>query len=271
MQAVQLIAFSPSPLSTLKALSQNFPLYAGALTRRLTSFDQAIVDEMEVNWMRVPAGASALWMNGRPVESPGALTPYTLLAHIREEMKLVKALKAAGPGLDAKRAVELLTHPKIADAMAGDVLGPLFDASDRPEGGETIVWWNDISKDKRYSRWDPSLGGVSSDFFVMDYILLILVQLSQLLRQVYPGQFHSVRQNLVNVVLVVDLSKTSALNFLAAPVNNIITRGFPVRFGIVPDVQSEEGLSICTCCLLCLHDLKQMDSSQDGSLTPSPH
>lgn len=63
----------------------------------------------------------------------------------------------------------------------------------------------------------------------------------QLLRPVYPGQFHSVRQNLVNVVLVVDLSKTSSLHFLAAPVNNIITRGFPIRFGVVPDVESEEG------------------------------
>ena len=64
---------------------------------------------------------------------------------------------------------------------------------------------------------------------------------SQLLRQVYPGQFHSVRQNLVNVVLVADLSKTASLNFLAAPVNNIITRGFPIRFGLVPDIETEEG------------------------------
>lgn len=162
VQAVQLVTNSSSPLSTLKALSQNFPRYASSLTRRLTSFDQAIVDEMQINWMRVPAGASALWLNGRPVESPLALTPFTLLAQVREEMKLVQALRAAGPGLDAKKAVDLLTHPKIAEAQAGDALGPLFDASDRPEGGDAIVWWNDISKDKRYSRWSPSLSGVSN-------------------------------------------------------------------------------------------------------------
>lgn len=164
MQAAQLITQSVNPLATLKALSQNFPRYAGQLTRRITTFDQPLVDEMQVNWARVPAGASALWMNGRPVDSPGALTPFTLLAQVRAEMKLVSALRAAGPGLDAQKAVELLTHPKIAEAQAGDAFGPLFDASDRVEGGETIVWWNDIAKDKRYARWSPSLSGVRSIF-----------------------------------------------------------------------------------------------------------
>ena len=29
-------------------------------------------------------------------------------------------------------------------------MGTVFDASDRPEGEEIIVWWNDMEKDKRY-------------------------------------------------------------------------------------------------------------------------
>ena len=61
------------------------------------------------------------------------------------------------------------------------------------------------------------------------------------MRQVYPGQFHNIKQNLVNVVLVADLSQTSTLRYIAGPVNTIITRGFPIRFGFVPSVETEDG------------------------------
>jgi UDP-glucose:glycoprotein glucosyltransferase len=53
-------------------------------------------------------------------------------------------------GLSREEAVQLLTHPSIASAQQSkDIFDGIFDASDRPEEGGVIVWWNDIQNDKR--------------------------------------------------------------------------------------------------------------------------
>ena len=57
----------------------------------------------------------------------------------------------------------------------------------------------------------------------------------------YPGQFPNVKVNLFNVVLVLDLSQTSALNFITGSVSSIINRNFPFRFGVVPIIETEDG------------------------------
>ena len=49
-------------------------------------------------------------------------------------------------------------------------------------------------------------------------------------------------------MLVADLSQTATLNFIAGPINNIISRGFPLRFGVVPSVETEDGeLAVAQC------------------------
>lgn len=62
----------------------------------------------------------------------------------------------------------------------------------------------------------------------------------QLLRPLYPGQFPSIKANVFNVVLVLDLSKTNSVNFVAGAMANILERNFPFRFGLVPIVETEE-------------------------------
>jgi UDP-glucose:glycoprotein glucosyltransferase len=53
-------------------------------------------------------------------------------------------------GLTREQAFDLLTDPQIGVAQStADVLDGMFDASDRPEGGEAIVWFNDFEKDDR--------------------------------------------------------------------------------------------------------------------------
>ena len=42
-------------------------------------------------------------------------------------------------------------------------------------------------------------------------------------------------------MLVLDLSQTSALKFITGSVSNIINRGFPFRFGVVPVTENEDG------------------------------
>lgn len=127
-------------------------------------------------------------------------------------------------GLTPGQGVALLTHSTLAKSQSGSsVEDGIVDASDRPEGGHVIVWWNDFNKDGRYESWKPSIHG--------------------LLQPLYPGQFHSIRLNLWNIVLVADLSLSSTANWLAS-ISNIIARRFPFRFGLVPLCETDDGMSV---------------------------
>ena len=53
----------------------------------------------------------------------------------------------------------------------------------------------------------------------------------------------NVRRNVFNAVLVLDLTQSTTLNLIAGTLNAFITRGVPLRFGIVPSVETEEGES----------------------------
>ena len=66
------------------------------------------------------------------------------------------------------------------------------------------------------------------------------------MRPMYPGAMPSVRLNLFNVVLVLDLSRIQALNLLVGPMSTIIDRNIPLRFGLVPSTESEDGKSTCS-------------------------
>jgi UDP-glucose:glycoprotein glucosyltransferase len=63
----------------------------------------------------------------------------------------------------------------------------------------------------------------------------------KLMRPLYPGAMPSVRLNLFNVVFILDLSRIQALNLLVGPMSTIINRGIPIRFGLVPSTESEDG------------------------------
>jgi len=53
-------------------------------------------------------------------------------------------------GLLPGEAFNLITHssPGTSPSNIG-VVNDLFDASDRSEGGNLVLWWNDIEKDNR--------------------------------------------------------------------------------------------------------------------------
>lgn len=60
----------------------------------------------------------------------------------------------------------------------------------------------------------------------------------------YPGQFPTIRLNLFNVVVMLDLSQSTSVNFIAGPIANIIDREYAFRFGVVPIVETEEGMKM---------------------------
>ncbi|KAI0754012.1 glycosyltransferase family 24 protein [Daedaleopsis nitida] len=218
MQAAQLIYDSDDKLSTLKHLAQNFPRYAGALARRV-AVDPLLLEELAANQPRARGGVNMAWLNGVALDERD-MTPFGVLRLLRRERSIMLSLMSLG--LSSEQAIELLTHVKIAKAQSeSGPLDALFDASDRPEGGNVIGWLNDFEKDDRYARWGGSL--------------------KILLRPMYPGQFPAVKFNMLNVVLAVDLSQLSSIDFIATTVQAIISRSMPFRWGVAPLVETEDG------------------------------
>ncbi|KAF9447216.1 glycosyltransferase family 24 protein [Macrolepiota fuliginosa MF-IS2] len=222
-QAIQLIAESSDPLTALTQLSQNFPKYATSLSRRVV-VNGSIADELFANAQRVQGGTNLFWLNGMHVD-PKDVNVFGLLGLLKKEKSLMASLLSLPELGGGKEALEVLTHPSVASAQKdGGVTDGLFDASDRPEEGGVIVWWNDFEKDQKYARWNPSM--------------------YQLLQPTYPGGYPTVKRNIFNIVLVMDLSQTKNLYMVATAVANVMQMGLPFRFGVVPVIDDEASLNM---------------------------
>lgn len=167
MQSAQLISDSFDKLSAIKQLSQNFPKYATSLARRVV-VNESVAEEIENNQIRAQGGISMMWINGASIVekdvNPFAYGTYLyihdclelififcrLLRILRKERTMMSSLTSLG--LSRMQSIELVTHPIIVVAQSANkgVLDGIFDASDRPEEGNVITWWNNLEKDSRY-------------------------------------------------------------------------------------------------------------------------
>jgi UDP-glucose:glycoprotein glucosyltransferase len=94
-----------------------------------------------------------------------------LLKNIREERDL--ALSLVSLGFTPRQAFELISDSLIGEAQTQPSPGEgAYDASDRLEGEDVILWWNDITKDSRYSQWPSALGAVRLPVTVLIVLLL---------------------------------------------------------------------------------------------------
>ncbi|KAK0522237.1 killer toxin resistant protein [Tilletia horrida] len=270
VRASTLILQSPNPLMTLRQLSHNFPSYAVALAK---SFEQRLAaggteDESrsfeaaqeiyQRQGYSVQPGSSDIWLNGRGL-TDAELWPLSLIKLMRRERQIVRALERIHPSLNRTQAVDLLQFPAISRAMSGggssgpaggggggppgaaadDVETIFFDASDRIErkalvakGEEDIsavqgpiTYWNNIEKDTYYKRYPTSL--------------------QTLLRPAWPGSLPTVRRNILNVVIVMDLRRRDTVHVLSETVAMMIPR-LGLRWGFVPgglelDGKTEKG------------------------------
>ncbi|WVR05054.1 hypothetical protein IAU60_002066 [Kwoniella sp. DSM 27419] len=211
LKAATLIMQSGDPLMALRELSQDFPKYSAALARKV-QVPEDIKAKGRTIWQRGQSDAG-IWING---QAQAELNAYTLLRNVRAERDLVTSLTSLG--LTPKQAIELISDPIIGTAQVEDAPGEgVLDASDRIEGGDVVVYWNDIEKDKRYKNWPTHITGY--------------------MRQLYPGQFHTIRSNTWNLIFVLDLAQVSSLEIVASSISPMIQRGLPIRFGIVPMFQ----------------------------------
>lgn len=60
----------------------------------------------------------------------------------------------------------------------------------------------------------------------------------------HPREFHSIKKNILNVITVLDITNPNNLGFVSVTLLNLINRGFPFRFGLVPIIETEVSLKI---------------------------
>jgi len=156
VKASSFIVQSEDPFDTLVKLSQDFPKYSSAVVSHNASTE--FIAEHEYNRAQlVPAGYNVWWMNGAQLIER-QIDGLNFLDALRKERKLINGVRNLG--LTGAQAIDLLAHPDISTAKAEDE-PQRFDWRDETEGGNVIIWMNDIEKDKRYSDWPTPLTAVS--------------------------------------------------------------------------------------------------------------
>ena len=209
VKASSFIMQSETPFDTVVKLSQDFPKYSSAIATHNAT--KEFVSEHEYNrGQLVPAGYNVWWINGvQMIERQ--VNGLSLLEILRKERKLIKGV--IDLGFTAREAIDLLTHTEISTVKAENE-PQRYDWRDDTEGGNAIIWMNNIEKDKRYAQWPESL--------------------SAILQQTYPGQLPSVRRDCFTLVLPVDFTSMQDLYLVADTLLSFVKRKLALRIGIVP-------------------------------------
>lgn len=157
-QAISLIKNSSDPFNTLTSLSSDFPRLAIPLSR-LTPLSAPLTAELQINSFKVAVGSNMFWLNG-VYYSEIEFTPFSVLNKLRSEREIMGQLTELG--LSPKQALDVLSSKHVQKSLSqGTVLDGVFDASDRAEGGDVVIWLNDLEKDERYAGMPKSLRAVS--------------------------------------------------------------------------------------------------------------
>lgn len=152
---------SDQPLDTLVKLVQDFPKHSSAIAAHNAS-ELFTNEHVENRKQLLPAGYNIIWING--VQIPNRdVNPFTLLEHLRRERKLINGIRSQG--LSGPEAIDLLSNSAITENQAQDE-PQRYDFRDETEGGQVIIWLNDIEKDKRYEGWPTELTTVSDSTLV---------------------------------------------------------------------------------------------------------
>ena len=216
MKAASFVMGSDVPFDTLARLSQDFPKHSSAIAGMNISND-FIQEHIKNRETILPPGFNVLWINGVQI-MPRHFNPYSLLEHLRRERKMINGVRELG--LSGPEAIDLLSHEAITASQV-DQETQRYDWRDEIEGGDVIMWLNDIEKDKRYEEWSSSVNA--------------------LLQRTYPGQLPPVRRDVHNLVIPVDLSNYADVLLVAENLQNFVKRKLPIRFGLVPQVKSPAG------------------------------
>jgi UDP-glucose:glycoprotein glucosyltransferase len=215
VDAASYIMSSADSFDTLLKVSGNFPKYSSVIAGQNATQD--FMKEYKGNRATfLPQGYNILWINGAQVESR-QINAFSLVEHLKKERALINEIRDLG--FSASEAIKLLSHSIITQAQVDDE-PQRYDWRDEMEGGEVIMWLNDIEKDKRYQSWPTHL--------------------ASLLQRTFPGQLPTVRRDMHNLIIPVDLASLKELEMITETLQSFIKRTVPVRFGLVPTAQTPE-------------------------------
>ena len=158
INAASFIMASDDPFDTLLKLSQDFPRHSSTIARFNATADFLESFEEQNKGLVLPPGYNGMWINGIQM-SPRHIDAFSLLSHLRHERKFIAAFQELG--LSAQEAVQLLSDPVITKSQASGQT-PRYDYRDGVEGGNVIIWLNDLEKDSRYKQWPTGISAVSS-------------------------------------------------------------------------------------------------------------
>jgi UDP-glucose:glycoprotein glucosyltransferase len=156
LKASSFVMQSENPFETLVKLSQDFPKYSTTLAGHNAS-NEFLTEHAYNRGLMVPAGLNVMWINGVQIIER-QVDAFTLLDILRRERRLIESVCEIG--ISGPEAIKLLSHSAIAVAKSVDE-PQRFDWRDIEEGGNVIIWLNDIEKDKRYEGWSTDLQTVS--------------------------------------------------------------------------------------------------------------
>lgn len=156
LNAASFVMSSADPFDTLLKLSQDFPKHSSAIAAHNATTD--FLSEFKSNREAfLPAGYNTLWINGVQVDSR-QIDAFSLLEHLRRERRLINSLRDLG--LTASESIRLVSRYEITESQIEDE-PQRYDYRDTTEGGNVIIWLNDLEKDKRYQSWPTSPMAVS--------------------------------------------------------------------------------------------------------------
>ena len=157
MKASSFVMDSTDPFDTLAKLTQDFPKHSRAVSAHNVS--EAFAKEHTSNReIFLPPGYNILWVNGLQVLARD-FDAYFMLDLLRKERGLVSTAQELG--LTGEQTVELLSHPAIAEVSSQDE-PQRYNWQDEQEGGDVIMWLNDVEHDKRYADWPSAARAVSN-------------------------------------------------------------------------------------------------------------
>lgn len=157
LKTASLVMESDEPFETLIKFTQDFPKYSAWMAARDVSPE--FIEEQRANrGGLVPSGVNVLWMNGvQLIERQ--IEPFNLVDMLRRERTLISEVKDVG--LTGSEAISLLSHPNVTSSKISDN-SQRFDWRDDGEGGNVIMWFNDLENDPEYEDYPKSVKAVSS-------------------------------------------------------------------------------------------------------------
>ncbi|ETN42534.1 uncharacterized protein HMPREF1541_01691 [Cyphellophora europaea CBS 101466] len=209
LNAASWVASNPNPMQALLQVSTDFPKYSSFLASQDANED-FLKEHLSNREILLPSGFNALWINGLQIENR-QVNAYSLLEHLRRERKLIGQMKDIG--LTPTEAVNILAHEVIAES-ARNAADHRFDWRDDLEGGEVIIFMNDLEQDKRYTGWPTSLTG--------------------LFQRTYPGQLPAVARDIHNIIVPFEVDNLKDLELVTTALQSLIKRKVPIRIGLVP-------------------------------------